>query len=123
HRERLRDGHEPDEAVLEPRALLGGRCAGQRLEALVHLERVGRDGDRVLAALAQGVGERERDGGLADARRPEERDYLGLRGQATRESRRSSPARVVLVAEPMATSTISPVAATPSKFTVLLCRM
>ena len=65
---RVRKGREPpgaelaahldeaDQPVLEPRALLGGRGPAQRLESPVDLDRVARDGDRVLAAFAQEIG-------------------------------------------------------------------
>jgi hypothetical protein len=56
------------------------RRAAQRLESSVDLNGVARDGDRVLAALTQQIGRADRDGGLADARRAEDRkDLQGTR--------------------------------------------
>ena len=55
------------------RSSAGGR-AGQGLEALVDLERVRRDRHRILAPRPQALGERQRDGRLADAGRAEEGD-------------------------------------------------
>ena len=49
---------------------------GQDRQALVDLHRVRGDRDRVLSALAQALGERDGDGGLADAGRPEDGDDL-----------------------------------------------
>ena len=69
------DRHERDQPVLEPRPLVGVGDARQQLEPLIHLQRVGRDGDRALAAGAQALGEGHGDGGLADAGRPEQRDH------------------------------------------------
>ena len=72
------------------------RRAGEDLEAAVELQRVGRDRDRVLARGAQPVGERDRDRGLADAGRAEERDDGGggtRRSMAAR--RRVSSARAM----------------------------
>src|SRR5207245_847373 len=78
----------------------------------------------VLTALAEAIRRRGRHGGLADAGRPEDRDYgRRLGAHATRASKRSSPASVVLVAESMRTCTSSPGEAAPSKLTVLLWRM
>ncbi len=55
--------------------LLGHRRrAGQGLQALVYLQRVGRHGDRVLAAQAQERCQLDRHGCLADPRRTEQRD-------------------------------------------------
>ena len=121
HRERRGRIDETDQAVLEPGALVGGGGSGQDLEAAVDLERIGRDRHGILTTLAQAIRERERHGGLADAGRPEDRDYgRRLGAHATRASKRSSPASVVLVAESMRTCTSSPGEAAPSKFTVLL---
>jgi hypothetical protein len=80
HVELLGDRNETDQAVLEARLL--GRCggAGQPLEALVHLERVGADRHRVLSALAQEIRQLERDSGLAHPGRPEEGDDVRQRG-------------------------------------------
>ena len=73
-------GRMPEQPVLEPRLLLRRRGAGEHLEARVELQRVGGDGDGVLAALgAQALGDRDRDGGLADAGRAEDREE-GQRG-------------------------------------------
>src|SRR5207248_4873733 len=46
-------------------------------EARVHLQRVGRDRHRSLSQAAQAIGQRDRDGRLADARGPEQSDDLG----------------------------------------------
>jgi hypothetical protein len=51
--------------VLEPPLLLGGRDAGQEVEPSVDLKRVGRDRHRVLAALAEALGELHGHGCLA----------------------------------------------------------
>ena len=48
----------------------------------VDLQRVGRDGDRRAARRAQHVGDAERDRGLPDAGRPEEREQPVLAGSA-----------------------------------------
>ncbi len=64
--------------MLERGALLGRGDAGQRLEAGIDLQRVGGDGDRVLAACAQALGERDGDSGLADRGRAEQGDDLRL---------------------------------------------
>ena len=60
--------HQRQQPVLEQRPL--GRRGGARqgLQAGVHLQGVGGDRDRVLAAGPQQLGEGHRDGGLADAR-------------------------------------------------------
>jgi hypothetical protein len=71
-REGLRHRNEAEQAMLEPRLLRGGRSAGQRAEARVDLERVGRDCDRIFAALAPDVGDRDRRRGLADGVRAED---------------------------------------------------
>ena len=68
---------EGEQPVLEPLALLRARGAAEDLQAPVDLDRVAVDRDRVLPALAQQLGERDRDAGLADGGRPEERDHLG----------------------------------------------
>jgi hypothetical protein len=122
--ERLGHRHEAEQAVLEPGALGRRRRASQRAEPGVDLERVGGDRDGVLAARAQQVGERERDGGLADARRAEDRDDgqraapAGHRAaQPSRARSCSSPASVVLVAAAISTWTSSPGCATPVKLT------
>ena len=73
-RERLGHRDDPDQPVLEPRPLLGGRRAGQGLKSLVDLQRVAGDRHRVLPALAEQVGKRDRDPGLPDPGRPEYRD-------------------------------------------------
>jgi hypothetical protein len=59
--------------VLESLLLLGGRRAGEDLEAAVHLKRVCRDRDRVLAALPQPLGDLDGHGSLAHARGAEDR--------------------------------------------------
>jgi hypothetical protein len=53
--------------VLEALARRRPWGSGQRLETRVDLERVGGDRDRMLTPLAQNVGQREGDLGLADA--------------------------------------------------------
>ena len=68
---------ERHQAMLQLRALRRRRHAGERLEARVHLQRVGGHGDRVLTAGAQQLGQRDRDRGLADAGGSEQRDQLG----------------------------------------------
>ena len=73
-------GQDAEQAVLEPRLLLRRRGAREHLEAAVELQRVGGDRDGVVAPLcAQALGDRDRDGGLADAGRAEDRDE-GQRG-------------------------------------------
>ena len=79
------DGHERDEPVLEPRAL--GRASATPVRVSrprVDLQRVGGHRDRALAARAQAVGERERDGGLADAGRAEEGEHGGIAARVCR---------------------------------------
>ena len=71
--EGLGDRHEAEQAVLEPCLLGRGRRAGEDRQALVDLQRVRGHGDRVLPALAQPLGERDRDGGLPHARRARRR--------------------------------------------------
>jgi hypothetical protein len=102
HREGGRGFEEGGQPVLQPRPLVDGGRAGESLQPAVHLQRIGGDGDRILSPLPQQVGQLQRDGGLADAGRPED-GYDGRRlgAQATRARRRSSPASVVLVAESM----------------------
>jgi hypothetical protein len=73
------EGQDADEAVLELPPFGGRRGAGEHLEPLVELERVDRDRHGVLPVLAQALRERDRDGRLADARRPEDCDD-GLSG-------------------------------------------
>ena len=72
-RERTGNRHEPEQAVLQPRLLRGRRGAGQRAQPVVDLQRIGRDGDRVLAASAQQLRELDRDGRLPDRGRAENR--------------------------------------------------
>ena len=77
--ERGVDGQDRQQPVLEP-LLLGGRGgAGQGLQAAVDLQRVGRHRHRVLSVGAEPVRQGDRDGGLADAGRPEQRDDRGRR--------------------------------------------
>src|SRR5437868_725458 len=123
-REGLRRVEEADEPVVEAGALLRGRRAGERFEPAVHLQGVRGDRDRGLAARAEQFAYRDGDGGLADPGRPEDGYQLRRRAvaHASRASRRSSPASVVLVADSTRTCTSSPGAAAPWKFTVLLCR-
>jgi hypothetical protein len=75
--ERLIDGHEGEQPVLQHRLLVGCGRAGEQLQAGVHLQRVGRDRDRRLAARAQPLAQRHRDLGLAHAGGSEQRDHLG----------------------------------------------
>ena len=84
-------------------ACSAGEAAPVRVsQAGVDLQGVGRHRDRVLAAGAQQLGERDRDGGLADAGGPEQRDRCasrrltgcadpGLHGAAHRRQRRHRP--------------------------------
>ena len=72
-RERLGDRHEADQPVLEPRPLRSAGGPGQPPEPLVDLQRVAGDRHRVLAALPQQLGESDRDPGLADPGRAEDR--------------------------------------------------
>ena len=62
--------------------LAGVRRPGQHLEAGVDLQRVRGDGDRVLAKSPEPSGELDRDPGLADAGRAEQRDHLRARHPA-----------------------------------------
>jgi hypothetical protein len=79
-REGLRDRHERQQPVLEGLAFLRRRGTGQDLEPLVHLERVRRDRDRVLPLRAQPLRQRDRDRGLADPGRSEQRDHVVIDG-------------------------------------------
>ena len=72
-------GQERDQPVLERLAFVRGGGSGQRLQPLVHLERVGRDRHRPLAELPQATGKLDRDVGLADPGRTEQSDHLGAR--------------------------------------------
>ena len=70
-------GDEAEQAVLELLLLLRLAAAPVRIgRPRVDLHRVGGDRHRVLAALAQALGERDRDGGLAHAGGPEDGDDL-----------------------------------------------
>src|SRR5258708_26839598 len=66
--------------MLERRPLGGARDARESLEPAVDLQRISRDGDRIVAGCAQSPRERNRHGGLADARRAEHRDHAGSTG-------------------------------------------
>ena len=79
-RERLRHRHEREQPVLERPALGGRGRAAQDLEAGVHLKRVGRDRDRVLALPAQPLRQGDGHGRLADAGRAEQGDHVVIRG-------------------------------------------
>ncbi len=68
------DRQKRQQPVLEPGAVGRYGRAGQRLEPGVDLQRVGGHGGRVLAAGPQQLRELDRNRGLADARRPEQRD-------------------------------------------------
>jgi hypothetical protein len=59
--------------MLEARLLVFGRSARERRESLVDLQRIGRDGDRVLAARAQQLGDRDGQSRLADGVGAEDR--------------------------------------------------
>jgi hypothetical protein len=59
--------------VLQARLLVSAGRTGQRAEPFVDLQGVGRDGDRILAALAQQVGQGDRNRRLADGGWAEER--------------------------------------------------
>ena len=72
------EGHE---AVLERGALGGRGHAGERLQARVDLQRVGRHRDGILPARAQQLRERDGDGGLADAGRAEQGEDLRRAGR------------------------------------------
>jgi hypothetical protein len=74
-----------EQAMLEFFALLGGGGPAERLEPTVDLNRVAVDRDRILSALAQELRDGDGEAGLADGRRPEQRQQL----QAARLSRRS----------------------------------
>ena len=69
--------------MLEPLLLLGRGGTGEDLEAAVDLKRVRRDRDRVLPALAQPLGDLDRNGGLADPGGAEDR-YQGVRARHDR---------------------------------------
>ena len=69
--------------MLEALALLGARGAGEDLEAAVHLKGIRRDRDRVLPALAQPLGDLDRNRGLADPGGAEDR-YHGVRARHDR---------------------------------------
>ncbi len=74
HRPRALERQEPDEAMLELRALSGGRLGRDERQPVVDLQRVDTDRDRRLAATPERVTERDRDGRLADRGRPEDRE-------------------------------------------------
>ncbi len=67
--------------MLEALPLAGRGRAAQYGQALVDLDRVAVDRDRVLPTLAQALGELDRDPGLAGRGRTEDREE----GQGTRE--------------------------------------
>ena len=77
-REARGDRDDAEQPVLEAGPLGGGRRAGEDLEPVVDLQRVGRHRHRVLPALAQPVGDGDRDLRLADGGRPEERERQQL---------------------------------------------
>ena len=74
---------DPEQPVLEPRALRRRRRSAENLEPAVDLDRVAGDRHRVLAALAQQLGDLDRDAGLADRGRAEDRQDAHWR-RATR---------------------------------------
>ena len=78
-REARVDGQDRDQPVVQARPLGERRDAGQRLEALVDLQRVGGHRDRPLAARAQAVGDGKGERRLADAGRPEDRQHAKAR--------------------------------------------
>ena len=86
-------GQDAEQPVLEPGALGGGRRAGEDLEAGVELQRVGGDGDGVLAVGPQPLGERDRDRGLAHAGGAEERDDGQRRARRAGSQQRRAAAR------------------------------
>ena len=76
-RRRSRAGSTNESRRCSSRACSAGRRrAGQRLQAAVDLERVGGHRQRVLAALAQPLGERERHRGLAHAGGAEQGNHV-----------------------------------------------
>src|SRR4249919_946224 len=104
--------------MLQLRPLFLTGDAGEDREPLVDLQRIAGDRDRVLATLAQQLGERHRHTGLADPGGAEDRYDLhrGI-GCAT------TPASVCEVASVISTPTRSPGFASPSKLTALLWRV
>ena len=76
------DREEGDQPVLELRALGGGGRAGERLQPCVHLQRVGGDRNRPLAAFSQPVRDFDRDFCLAHAGRTEQGDHVRWRHRA-----------------------------------------
>ena len=74
-RKLLVDPRDPDEPVLEPGLLGGPGGPAENLQPTVDLDRIAGDRDRILAALAQQLGDLDRDAGLADRRRAEDRQY------------------------------------------------
>jgi len=79
-REARVDGQDGDEPVLEAPALGERRDTGQRLEALVDLQGIGRHRDGPLAARAQPLGDGHGERGLPDAGGPEDRQHGRLGG-------------------------------------------
>jgi hypothetical protein len=59
--------------VLEPALLVDGGGTGQGPQPLVDLQRIGRDRQRFLPAFAQQLCNGNRNSGLADGRRAEQR--------------------------------------------------
>ena len=70
------DVHEADQAVLQMRPLTRCGCAGKRLEPPIHLDRVAGDGNGVLSASAQKLGDGNRNRRLPDPGRAEYRQDL-----------------------------------------------
>ena len=64
--------HDPQQAVLELLAFAWAGGTAENRQALVDLDRVAGDRDGILAALAQLLGDGDRNGGLAYRGRPEE---------------------------------------------------
>jgi hypothetical protein len=70
---------ESDQPMLQVPALGRGRGTAERLEAPVDLDRVTGNRDRILTSLTQQVRRGDRDSGLPDPGRAEDREDLELR--------------------------------------------
>ena len=68
--------------MFELALLLGPGSAGEGLESGVYLQRVGGHRNRLLPVRSQLSCQRDRDGGLADTCRAEQRDHLSARHRA-----------------------------------------
>jgi hypothetical protein len=62
--------------VLQARPLTGRGCPGERLEPSIHLDRVARDGNGVLSAPTQKLGDGDCDRRFTDPGRAEYRQDL-----------------------------------------------